>query len=214
MEKQKKRESISALHRENILCAAEKLFSEKGFITTTIDDISLLSEYSRRTIYVYFKSKEDILYHLVLKGLQGLQKDLALAIDSNLGFYEKYKAICKAMVCYQKKSYLSFEAVEKMQSKKIDSNNIPEIVKEILTAGTIINNLLAVYIENGKKQGVVREEVKVMPTVYILWSSISSLLSLASKKGSFLETESGMTFSEFLDYGFDQILNSIMEERI
>ncbi|MDD5015422.1 MAG: TetR/AcrR family transcriptional regulator [Atribacterota bacterium] len=214
MDRQNKKESIAALHRENILLAAEKIFSEKGFIATTIDDISKSSEYSRRTIYVYFNSKEGILYHIILKGLFILQKDLMQAIELNTDFLEQYKAICKAMANYQANSPYSFDMVENMHTKDIDINNIPKIAKDIFTAGITINNILAEYIENGKKQGIVRKEVLTMPTVYILWSSISSLLSLAHKKGSFIEREFNMTLDNFLKYGFQQILNSILEVRI
>ena len=55
-----KKDAAAEFHRERILQAAEILFSEKGFEKTTIDDISKLSEYSRRTIYAYFSGKDDI----------------------------------------------------------------------------------------------------------------------------------------------------------
>jgi len=214
MDRQNKKESIAALHRENILQAAEEMFSEKGFIATTIDDISRSSEYSRRTIYSYFNSKEDILCHIILKGLLTLKKDLTKAIELNNDFLEQYKAICKAMANYQANSPHSFDMVENMHTKDIDINNIPSVVTNIFTVGTAINHVLAEYIENGKKQGVVRKEVEAMPTVYILWSSISSLLNLAHKKGSFIEKEFNMSLNNFLKYGFQQIINSILEVRI
>ena len=214
MNRQNKKERVAALHKENILQASEKMFSEKGFTATTIEDISKSSEYSRRTIYAYFNSKEDILYHILLKGLLILQKDLLQAIESNTDFLEQYNAICRVMTDYQLNFPYSFDSVENMHIKDIDLNNIPKIVTDIFTAGTTINNILAEYIEKGKKQGIVRKEVQVMPTVYVLWSSISSLLSLAHKKGSFIETEFNMTLNDFLKYGFQQIINSILEVRI
>jgi len=214
MNRQNKKENIAALHKENILLAAEEMFSDKGSIATTIDDISRSSKYSRRTIYTYFNSKEDILCHIILKGLLILKKDLIQAIELNTDFLEQYKAICKAMANYHANSPHSFDMVENMHTKDIDINNIPKIATDIFTAGTTINNILAEYIENGKKKGIVRKEVEVMPTVYILWSGISSLLILAHKKGSFIETEFNMTLNNFLKYGFQQIINSILEVRI
>jgi len=214
MNRQNKKERVTALHKENILQASEKMFSKKGFIATTIDDISKSSEYSRRTIYAYFNSKEDILYHIILKGLLILQKDLLQAIEANTDFLEKYNAICRAMTEYQVNFPHSFDSMENMHTKDIDLNNIPKIVTDIFTAGTAINNILAEYIEKGKKQGIVRKEVQVMPTVYVLWSNISSLLSLAHKKGSFIETKFNMTLNDFLKYGFQQIINSILKVRI
>ncbi len=50
MGRENKKESVAALHRERIMTAAERLFSEKGYEQTTIEDISAASGYSRRRI--------------------------------------------------------------------------------------------------------------------------------------------------------------------
>jgi AcrR family transcriptional regulator len=47
--------------REQLLEAAVKLFSRKGFDATTIDDIVGAVEVSRRTFFRYFDTKEDVL---------------------------------------------------------------------------------------------------------------------------------------------------------
>ena len=45
---------------------ARKLFAEKGYVNTTMNDIAAASQKGRRTLYTYFKSKEE-LYLAVLK---------------------------------------------------------------------------------------------------------------------------------------------------
>lgn len=214
MNRQNKKESVAALHRENILSAAEKLFLEKGVSATTIDDISKASEYSRRTIYVYYESKEDILHHIVLKGLMSLKENLFEAINQHEGFIERYFGICSAMAKYQANSPQSADSINQMKSGNIDFNSIPPTIVKIFELGTDINNLLADYIEQGKKQGDVRNDVEAMKTVYIMWGCISSLLSLVQNKGVFLEKEFSTSKDSFLEYGYRQIINSILEERI
>ena len=59
-----------------------------------------------------------------------------------------------------------------------------------------------------------RKEVVPVLTVYVLSTSIDSLLALAETKGKFICAQNGMTEEEFLDYGFRQIINSILEVRI
>ncbi len=169
MSRQNKKESIAALHRENILAAAEELFSNKGFATATMDDISDSSGYSRRTIYSYFTGKEDILQHIVLKGLLSLQSDLMQALAFSTVFLEQYHAICRAMANYQQNSPHSFGAVEDLRVEKFDFGNIPKVTADIFAAGTAINNLLAGFIESGKERGAVRGDIKTVPAVYILW---------------------------------------------
>ena len=56
--------------------------------------------------------------------------------------------------------------------------------------------------------------VKPMKAVYVMWLSISSLLTLVQTKVAFLEKQFSAPSDEFLDYGLGQILNSILVERI
>lgn len=80
--------------------------------------------------------------------------------------------------------------------------------------GTEINEILETLIVRGQKSGEVRKEVVPVLTVYVLSTSIDSLLALAETKGKFICAQNGMTEEEFLDYGFRQIINSILEVRI
>ena len=214
MGRENKKEAVAALHREQIMKAAEKLFSEKGYEQTTIEDISKASEYSRRTIYAYYESKEDILHHIVEKGLFSLKKDIESAINLNEDFIVKYKAICMAMSKYQSEYHHSDHHVNNANVANFDLENLSDTVKRILQLVTEINTILAAFIEAGKEQGIVRQDIIPVLTVYILWSSITSILSLARAKGSFISKQFSISESEFLNYGFKQLVNSILEMRI
>lgn len=47
--------------RDLIINVARRLFAQQGIENTTISDIAIASDKSRRTIYTYFKSKEELL---------------------------------------------------------------------------------------------------------------------------------------------------------
>lgn len=214
MGRENKKEAVAALHREKIMRAAEKLFSEKGFERTTVDDISKLSDYSRRTVYAYYQSKEDILHHIIEKGLISLKNEIEAAVNADGGFVSQYKAICAAMTEYQREYPQSFENVKSGQTADIDFGGISDTVKHIFALGEEINGLLASFIERGKASGEVRKDVEPMMTVYILWSNISSLITLAKTKGKYICSSFSVSEDEFLEYGFKQIINSVLEVRI
>lgn len=219
MGRENKREAIAALHREQIMSAAETLFSEKGFETTTIEDISKASGYSRRTIYAYYESKDDILHHIIEKGLLLLKNEIENAVQGSViqnsnDFVVKYKAICLAMIRYQTECPHSLDNVIKAKPETLNLENVSDAVKHILDLGTEINELLAAFIENGKKNHIVRQEVVPMMTVYILWSSMTSFITLAQTKGNFIGKQIDISEEDFYEYGFKQIINSILEVRI
>ncbi len=57
-----KAEKLETFHRDNIANAAERLFSIKGIEKTSKDQISKEADYSKSTIYVYFKNKDEIIF--------------------------------------------------------------------------------------------------------------------------------------------------------
>lgn len=209
-----KKEAVAALHRERIMEATEKPFSEKGYAQTTIDDISKASEYSRRTIYTYYESKEDILHHIIEKGLRSLKTDIENAVNENAGFVEAYRAVCRAKSHYRKEYPYSFEILKSSDAAAIEQATASDTVKNILCLGTEINELLEALIVRGQKNDEVKKDAVPVLTVYVLSTSLDSLLELVETKGKFICMQNGMTEEEFLDYGFRQIINSILEVRI
>ncbi len=53
--------------RQTLVRTAQRLFAQKGFEATTMNDIAQASGKGRRTLYTYFKNKEDI-YDAVIAG--------------------------------------------------------------------------------------------------------------------------------------------------
>ncbi|HEX6582471.1 MAG TPA: TetR family transcriptional regulator, partial [Thermoleophilaceae bacterium] len=51
--------------REQIIEAAMRLFSERGYQATTIADIAAAAEVAPRTFFSYFPSKEAVVFHNV-----------------------------------------------------------------------------------------------------------------------------------------------------
>jgi AcrR family transcriptional regulator len=54
------REQYRHNRREQILDAALQLFSQQGFVGTNVDDIAQKAGIAKGTLYLYFKSKDDI----------------------------------------------------------------------------------------------------------------------------------------------------------
>lgn len=214
MGRENKNEAVAALHRKQIMDAAEKLFSQNGFEATTIEDISKSSGYSRRTIYAYYKSKEDILHHIIEKGLLFLKEEIGNALKESSDFFTRYKTICAGLVRYHKEFPHSVENVYRAETAGKDPESCSDTVKSIFSLGTEINELLSRFIEEGKKDGIVCSDVTPLMTVYILWSSITAFITLAQTKGQFIYKQFGITEDKFFEYGFRQIINSILNEKI
>lgn len=90
----RKKEALVQFHKKSILDTAEKLFSEKGIRQTTMDDIAKAADYSKSTLYVYFKSKDEIYEHIIYSHMCRLKESMEECTRENLDFEQCYFRIC------------------------------------------------------------------------------------------------------------------------
>jgi AcrR family transcriptional regulator len=69
---QERKEREKERRRQQIIVAAKRVFSEKGFNKATMEDIAREAELSPGTLYLYFKNKEELYASLSLRILQYL----------------------------------------------------------------------------------------------------------------------------------------------
>ena len=76
-----RREKEKEDRKERILAAAREVFFQTGIRPATVDAIAARAAVAKGTVYLYFRTKETILAHLLLEGLDGLHKYLMAAYD-------------------------------------------------------------------------------------------------------------------------------------
>ena len=80
-----RRERERLMHREEIMDAAVDVFSKKGFFNATLDEIAQKAEFSKGTLYLYFSSKEELLYSILQ---ENIGKEISLRFE---GVFEQGK---------------------------------------------------------------------------------------------------------------------------
>lgn len=68
--------------RQQILDAAYKVFSQKGYNRATVDEIIKLADTGKGTVYNYFTSKEQLFYTLTKERSEPFEQALATVVDS------------------------------------------------------------------------------------------------------------------------------------
>jgi AcrR family transcriptional regulator len=76
-----KDEVVSAYRRDQILTAAHAVFAGRGFRQATVGDIADAAGIAKGTLYLYFKSKDDIYWAAMNRGLDGLQALTTAALE-------------------------------------------------------------------------------------------------------------------------------------
>jgi len=68
--------------RDRIVDRAQEIFFEKGFDGATIDDIAAAAGYSKRSIYLYFRDREELFLAVVVRGQELLFDTLSRAMEA------------------------------------------------------------------------------------------------------------------------------------
>lgn len=197
------------VHRKNISSAAEQLFMEKGIENTSMNDIAKAAGYSKATLYVYFKNKEELIGVLVLESMQKLYDYIRLTIEKGSETRECFMEICHALLKYQEEYPLYFKLV--LENIKIDFEStdfLPE-EKETFLVGEQINGLLAAFLQGGIEKGQICSDLQILPTIFSLWGMLSGLVQIATNKEEYIEQQMGLSKEEFLSYGFNTLYRSI-----
>ena len=75
--------------RDLLVDVARQLFAKKGIEATTMNDIAVASKKGRRTLYTYFKSKEDVYLAVIESELDRLSQEMRKVAIKNIPPDEK-----------------------------------------------------------------------------------------------------------------------------
>jgi AcrR family transcriptional regulator len=71
-----------------IIKAAESVFAQKGYHYARMDDIAEAAELAKGTLYYYFKSKDEIYFHLLEREMRKVHEELLRRISDTETFLE------------------------------------------------------------------------------------------------------------------------------
>lgn len=89
------RSASTARRRAQILDAALKCFTEKGFTATKMADVQLVSGASIGSIYHHFSSKEELAAALYVEGLRDYQDGVVAVLRENPGAEEGVRGMVR-----------------------------------------------------------------------------------------------------------------------
>lgn len=198
---QERKEREKERRRQQIMVAAKRVFSEKGFSKATMEDIAQEAELSPGTLYLYFKNKEELYASLSLRILQYLllRIEHVNAVKGS-GPDEKLKQLMDAMYDVYEFDPLTIINMFHLQSSETLKNLSPQLLAEIKDLSGKSMGAISQIFKDGVAQGVFinRHPVALADTFWSIFSGV--ILWLTSKK---LIDESKDFLKETLSVAFD-----------
>lgn len=180
---QERKEREKERRRQQIIVAAKRVFSDKGFNKTTMEDIAKEAELSPGTLYLYFKNKEELYASLSLRILQYLHIRVSHVINqTELDPQGKLDALKEVMFDVYDFDPLIIINMFHLQSSETLKNLSDELIDEIKTLSRNSIGAIAQIFKEGIDAGVFidRHPVALSDICWSLFSGV--VLWEASKK--------------------------------
>lgn len=201
MEEISKKEKRKNNNKNEIVDAAERLFFSKGYDNSTMDEIAKEAGYTKRTLYSYFTSKEEIYEKIVERGYIILNNLFLEALDENKESSEILKIRSLGY------SFLEFEAEYRGYFKAIFESECSYKGSE--ESEEKIIELLQNCIREGIKKGEIIDTVDEASISLMLWSTLMGFVSTFIRKEVYIKEQFKMDIKDLIENGLNLILNSI-----
>jgi len=90
-------------NRHTIIAVAEDVFVRKGYNTTSMDDIAAEAQFSKATLYRYFKSKSDIFKNIILNSFLEVQNKVVAIMEKSGGAENRLREYVGFILSYYRK---------------------------------------------------------------------------------------------------------------
>lgn len=197
--------------RENyIITKSIELFCEYGFESVSMDQIAQESEFTKRTLYRYFQSKEDLYFAAALRGHQHLYDILKESIGKGATGYEKIRSAFYAYYDYCRTYPALAQLVNKRQYSKLAKADITSpYYKKFFDVDQLIFRELRQLYEMGTADKSIRSDCDIEYLTYTTIYSSVSFFHLFSFTGASYTNHLGLDSEKFVSFTIDLMLDQI-----
>ena len=204
------------MKRQDIIDAAERVFFTKGYENSSMDEVAKEAEFSKRTIYVYFSSKEQIYYEIMIRGYRLLIGMLEICFSKELPqtAEEELRCIFFTLYSFSKNHSNYFSSIMEYETKDADEQTgiDDESKTECYQLGEQVLGYLSDALEKGMKSGMLECGLDSHKTALILWAYTVGIFNAAAKKRGYLENYHHISVEEFVTEAFRLVIRLIIKK--
>jgi AcrR family transcriptional regulator len=207
--RQKRREE----NKVSILKAAESVLARKGYSFATMDDIAEEAQFSKATLYQYFKSKGNMFYEIILNSLDEMNQELVRIREKSIGSGEKLKEIVSyTFEFFEQKENISriflmernfilkfFNFMAERHKQAMDNQDL-KYFKNINPKRKVLRDVITKILADGVESGEFRR-MNVQDTAYVFTSLLHGFYFTRfwRKKRYDIEEETNLIHGIFLE---------------
>jgi len=161
-----------------LLEAARDLFFERGYSGTTMDLVSRRAGLSKRTVYLYFKNKDDLFLAVASQGLEQLQASLEDVDVDGLDYEEAVETIMERYIRFAGDEPEYFRFVFHDATQSMITNASEPVRERIAHQERACLRVPARVVEKGIAEGIV-PVVDPMEAAIVFWGTVTGIILLS-----------------------------------
>jgi AcrR family transcriptional regulator len=142
--------------RQEILAAAKAAFAERGFDGAVLEEIAARAEFSKATLYLYFKDKHDLFYAVLEDGLDKLLIRVKEIGSRKLSPMARLEQMVRGVMAFTEEDRDFFRVLTPERAGMTESRH-PDLKERVLPKLDAFVDLAASVIEEGIRGGKVKK---------------------------------------------------------
>ena len=164
-----------------IINAARKVFSSKGFNSSTMEEIATEAELSPGTLYLYFKNKEELHTSLSIEILKYLADELQNVVAEQISVEEKIDRFRDVFIKVYDHDPNILINLFHLQSGETLQNLSDEVLQQIKIYSATAHGAIIKVIKDGIEQDIFIDEHPVA-LADVLWASYAGIVLWVDSK--------------------------------
>ena len=167
--------------RQAIQMAAVRVFAEKGFSRATMEDVARQAEVSVGTIYLYYRSKEDLYVSLLFESMQRMSEAIEKIMASGLTPDRQLKRVWDYFYDYHARYPQSYRVLVFLQQPGLTAGISPKTLQEINVRAARNFSLVSHIVAAAIAKGIYRPH-EPREVVDLVWSLFLGLVHLSEAR--------------------------------
>lgn len=194
--------------RKRIVNMAEAVFFKNGYDGATLPAIAEAAGYNKRTLYLYFKDKEDLFLAVVLRGLEGLRGELKHSLERTASKSSRLREMAAAFFDFSMEHPEYLDLIMAYESRYFVYHNrtasvAPDSHRErCQQASEDMARMVTAAIDTWMAGGWVKSDLTAHQLMLILWGQIVGVMKILRMREKNFEAAFGIgrraLFDEFV----------------
>jgi TetR/AcrR family transcriptional regulator len=208
-----RREREKEARREEIISAAEKVFLTKGLAETTMDEIAEMAELSKGTLYLYYKSKEDLYLAVTLRGMEVMStyfEKVATASDDPVS---KIANLAEAYFEFFQNHRDYFRMFYFFETPQFHSQVSEEMLAQCDEHDGKVWDLVFGILQSAQEGGFLRADLNPKEVGLMLWSNSNGIMRLIDRHPDYAKHTFGVDLAQMMRKSNSFMLRSMLTEK-